>query len=311
MNQDKKFPLYLIHGRLGAGKTSLISRLAATEYFKHAFVIENEFAKESVDGAVLGSRFGKKSIFEISGGCICCSSGAELIDVLEAIRKQKGDAPVPVIVETTGVASSVQLLKQLLLSDTFHRYFYLAKNILVVDALETEPAELNAMKLDVALADLVVLSKKDLVDDKKLAAFQDTITGIKPDARYVPVADGVIDPSLIIDGRPSGAEHVLVENISDIADVLAVDHSADVQYRIIEARRPVTEQAFRDHLDDLRRTEVKLYRVKGHFEDENGATVRVEATPHHVAFHPASSGGSRKIVVIGRELPDDILSFIS
>ena len=311
MKQNKKIPLYLIHGRLGAGKTSLIARLAKTDYFKHAFVIENEFAKENVDAAVLGSRFERKNIFEISGGCICCSSGTELIDVLEMIRKKTGDEPVPVIVETTGVASSVQLLKQLLLSDTFHRYFYLAKNVLVIDALETEPVALNDLKLDIALADLIVLSKKDLVDAEKLKAFQAVMDKIKPNARYVVVIDGVIDPSFFVDDRASGAEQFLVENIADIADVLAVNHSTNVQYRVIDAKRSATEKTFRDHLSDLLDKHVQIYRVKGHFEDPSGALVRVEATPNHAAFYPASSGVARKIVVIGKELPDDIFSFVT
>ena len=65
------------------------------------------------------------------------------------------------------------------------------------------------------------------------------------------------------------------------------------------------------HLDDLRRKQIKLYRVKGHFEDDNGATIRIEGTPNHVAFYPAPSSNGHKIVVIGKELPDDILSFIA
>ena len=311
MKQNQKFPLYLIHGQLGAGKTSLISHLAKTDYFKHAFVIENEFAKENVDGAVLGSHFGRESIFEISGGCICCSSGAELIDVLEKIRERCRNEPVPVIVETTGVASSVQLLKQLLLSDTFHRYFYLAKNVLVIDVLETNPVALNDLKLDIELADIVVLSKKDLIGDIKLATFQKMMDRIKPNARYALVVNGVVDSSFFVDDKPSGAEHFLVENIADIADVLAVNHSADVQYRVVEVKRSVTEKMVRDYLDELWRKHTKLYRVKGHFEDSNGALLRVESTPSHVAFYPASSGSARRIVVIGKELPDDIFSFIT
>ena len=135
MNKKSKFPLYLVHGRLGAGKTSIISHLAKTEHFKHAFVIENEFAQENIDGPILGGHFGQNNIFEISGGCICCSSGAELLDVLQKIKDSNTGDLAPVIVETTGVASSVQLLKQLLLSDIFHKNYYLAKNILVLDAL--------------------------------------------------------------------------------------------------------------------------------------------------------------------------------
>src|SRR5665213_613916 len=102
---DTLFPIYLIHGGLGAGKTSLVKDMLTTDKnFKSAIVIENEFAAENIDAQILSNHIPHSNILEISGGCICCSSSEELISVLQQIS-QKITVPVPVIIETTGVAS--------------------------------------------------------------------------------------------------------------------------------------------------------------------------------------------------------------
>ena len=203
-----KRPLYLIHGRLGAGKTSLISYLAGTEAFARAFIIENEFASENVDAHTLEEHVRRENIFEINGGCICCSSGAELLDALTNIATRT-DATQPTIVETTGVASAAQLLKQLFLSDVFHAHFTLAKNVLVLDASECTPETIGAWQLDIALADLVVLNKQDLADPAHFATLERALTALRSSARCIPTNHGAITPSLLADGRPSGMEPAL------------------------------------------------------------------------------------------------------
>jgi len=311
MNKKSKLPLYLIHGRLGAGKTSIISNLAKTERFKHAFVIENEFAHESIDGPILGSHFGQNNIFEISGGCICCSSGAELLDVLQKIADKNTGEPMPVIVETTGVASSAQLLKQLLLSDIFHKDYYLAKNVLVLDALEANPSTLDGWRLDVQLADLVVINKKDLVSASKIADFEKSLRKIRTDIKYSVVADGAVDAALISDHIPSSAEQFLVEHIGDIADALAVDHSASVEYRILSARQPIAKDAFRENLQELQANNTAPFRVKGYFKSPDGEIWHIEGTPNHIAFESVQGNHPLKIVAIGKELPDNLFSFFA
>ena len=75
-----KNKLYLINGALGSGKTTLLQFLLKQPDFKNVRVIENEFASSSIDSNVLKEH--AHDIETIAGGCICCSTGTELVDIL-------------------------------------------------------------------------------------------------------------------------------------------------------------------------------------------------------------------------------------
>lgn len=305
-----KRPLYLIHGRLGAGKTSLITHLAGTEPFARAFIIENEFASENVDAHTLEEHFHKESIFEINGGCICCSSGAELLETLTNIATRT-DATQPTIVETTGVASAAQLLKQLFLSDVFHAHFTLAKNVLVLDASELTPEDISAWQLDIALADLVILNKRDLVDSATFAALEHAIVALRRDGVIIPADHGTVSAHLLADDTPSAAEQYLIAHISDIAEALNVNHAQNVQYRVIRQQTPTTEATIRQHLEEVRNGGARVYRLKGHFRDPAQATWHIESTEHHCTAAPADPAHPLTLVVIGERLPDSLFQFLA
>lgn len=305
-----KRPLYLIHGRLGAGKTSLITHLAGTEAFARAFIIENEFASENVDAHTLEEHLNKERIFEITGGCICCSSGTELLETLTNIATRT-DVAQPTIVETTGVASAAQLLKQLFLSDVFHAHFTLAKNVLVLDASELTPEEIGAWQLDIALADLVILNKRDLVDPATFTALERAVSTLRGDGAIIPADHGAVPASLLADGMPSAAEQYLIAHISDIAEALNVNHAQNVQYRVIRQRTPATEAAIRQHLEDVRGDGARIYRMKGHFQDPTQATWHIESTEHHCTTAPADPAHPLTLVVIGERLPDALFQFLA
>ena len=305
-----KRPLYLIHGRLGAGKTSLITHLAGTEAFARAFIIENEFASENVDAQTLKDHVHEENIFEINGGCICCSSGAELLDALSNIATRT-DATQPTIIETTGVASSAQLLKQLFLSDVFHTHFTLAKNVLVLDASECTLEEIGAWQLDIALADLVVLNKRDLTDPATFAALERAVSALRDDGTIIPADHGMVSAALLANDIPSAAERYLIAHISDIAEALNVNHAQNVQYRVIRQRTPATADAIRQHLADVRGGGARIFRLKGHFQDPEHATWHVESTEHHLTTAPADSTHPLTLVVIGERLPDALFQFLT
>lgn len=263
-----------------------------------------------MDAHTLEEHVHRDNIVEINGGCICCSSGAELLDALTAIAART-DAAQPTIVETTGVASAAQLLKQLFLSDVFHAHFTLAKNVLILDASEITPETLGTWQLDIALADLVVLNKQDLVDPTHFAALEHALAALHGTARCIPSNHGVISSSLLADGAPSHAEQYLIEHISDIAEALNVDHARNIQYRVIRQQRPTTADAIRQHLEDVRANGTRIYRLKGHFHDSTNTTWHIESTEQHVTVTPADVARPRTLVVIGERLPDALFAFLT
>src|SRR5580704_12099925 len=99
----KRIPIVLINGSLGSGKTTLVKRLLKSQPFAGSLLIENEFASVNIDQQSIADDHGDE-ILEISGSCICCSTGEELESALDGIVARHWDKPV--LLEATGMANS-------------------------------------------------------------------------------------------------------------------------------------------------------------------------------------------------------------
>ena len=96
-----KLPVTVIGGYLGAGKTTLINHLLRNANGLRLAVLVNEFGELSIDEDLIEAE--EDGLMSISGGCVCCAYGGDMIGVLEDIR----DANPPfdhVLLEASGVA---------------------------------------------------------------------------------------------------------------------------------------------------------------------------------------------------------------
>lgn len=302
-----KFPIFLIHGALGSGKTTLISSLAKKEMFRNAIIIENEFASENIDSQTLKRASEGFQIYDINGGCICCSSGQDLVETLKKIS-ESFSSPVPVIIETTGVASSLQLIKKLFLNDLFHQHFVLMKNILLLDGIETSEQEVKKKSLDIRLADLVFITKNDLITERKSAELVKQVRKIDPQAHLLLSENGNSTLEELQNNTPSKAEQFLVEYIDEVSQQMDTDHSADVMYKIIELTSPLSQEAFLGQLERMKQQGAEIYRVKGAFTDENMNGWIIETTRTHHKMTPMDTAASNKIILIGKHLPQEPFS---
>ncbi|MDR0843964.1 MAG: hypothetical protein LBN71_01995 [Tannerella sp.] len=81
-------PVNIISGFLGAGKTTAIIRLLGMKQPDERWaIIVNEFGKIPIDGSILRENSVEGSVFDIVGGCICCSARIYLKENLEKIIK--------------------------------------------------------------------------------------------------------------------------------------------------------------------------------------------------------------------------------
>jgi len=84
-------PVHIISGFLGAGKTTMIIRLLGRKpETENWAIIINEFGKISIDAQTLQSKSAEGSLYEISGGCICCSAKGYFAENLDKIVRAKG-----------------------------------------------------------------------------------------------------------------------------------------------------------------------------------------------------------------------------
>jgi len=92
--------ILIISGFLGAGKTTFIKTLA--DKTKRDFVVlENEYGKTGIDGAVLRES-GGMNIYELTEGCVCCSMKDDFAESVLTIANTFD--PEYLIVEPTGLA---------------------------------------------------------------------------------------------------------------------------------------------------------------------------------------------------------------
>src|ERR1700744_4083449 len=163
-----KLPVTLIGGYLGAGKTTLVNHLLRNADGRRLAVLVNEFGELPIDADLIEARDG--NLLSISGGCICCSFGSDLLGALLQL-KDRADAIDHLLIETSGVALPASIVQSLaLLPD-----LALDGVIVVADAETIEQRSRDRYMADTVLAqlagaDIILLNKIDLVSRERLCA---------------------------------------------------------------------------------------------------------------------------------------------
>ena len=150
----------------------------------------------------------------LANGCLCCAVRGDLVDTLaDAYRKSK-DGLVPsfdrVLIETTGLADPVPIIQTLVTDEQVAPSFYLDTVVALVDALHAGnqlDTQREAVK-QVAVADLLLLSKTDLATPAQIEQVTSRLTQINRTVEIARVENGAIDPKSLF-GRAAltpGAE---------------------------------------------------------------------------------------------------------
>ena len=227
-----RIPATIVTGFLGAGKTTLIRHLLENAGGRRIALIVNEFGDVGFDGEVLadcGSEACEKDdIIELANGCICCTVADDFLPAMEAILARRAP-PDHIVIETSGLALPQPLVKAFAWPAVKSRVT-VDGVVTVVDAVaiaagrvasdEAKLAEQRAAdaSLDhddpveelfedqLRCADLILISKTDLVDDDGLARVESAIAeDRRPAARTLRVANGVL-PADILLGQAAAAE---------------------------------------------------------------------------------------------------------
>lgn len=188
-----KVPVTILTGMLGAGKTTLLNYILKEQHEKKVAVIMNEFAEgEGIEKTLSVGEEGKlyEEWLELSNGCLCCSVKDVGIKAIELLMEKKGKFDY-VILETTGLADPGPIISMFWMDDGLCSDLYLNGVVTLVDAkycLQQLPKEgegvINEAVRQVALADLVVVNKMDLVDEESVS---DVIQRIRDINGLVPI----------------------------------------------------------------------------------------------------------------------------
>ncbi|XP_041517250.1 COBW domain-containing protein 1 isoform X2 [Microtus oregoni] len=180
-----KIPVTIITGYLGAGKTTLLNYILTEQHNRKIAVILNEFGEGSaVEKSLSISQGGElyEEWLELRNGCLCCSVKDNGLRAIENLMQKKGKFDY-ILLETTGLADPGAVASMFWVDAELGSDIYLDGIITVVDSkyglkhlAEEKPDGLvNEATRQVALADMILINKTDLVSEEELNKLRTTI----------------------------------------------------------------------------------------------------------------------------------------
>jgi G3E family GTPase len=204
---ETRIPVWILTGFLGSGKTTLLNHLVKQPQIASTALIINEFGDIGIDHLLVETS--TETMIEMNNGCICCTIRGDLADKLGALAMwiDAGRvAPVGrVIVETTGLADPAPILHTLVTDEHLLARFRLTGVLTVVDAIAGLQSLENFSEAEkqAALADMIVMSKRDLVgtsaEKETYQRLDGRVRAINPRARIFEVPRGMMDPQVLIE----------------------------------------------------------------------------------------------------------------
>lgn len=295
--REPTIPVTLVTGFLGAGKSTLVRHWLGELPRDETAVIVNERGEVGIDGELLAAHVAR--LREVTGGCACCQSQAELISALSELSDTE-PRPLRILVETSGAASPAGVIRAL--GARGHRdRLRLDGVITVVDIMRLE----QALRFDLAVeqlafADVVVLSHLDEAEASTAAAVLEAASTLVE--RHAPAA-------VLAEARGGIPNAKLIDLLALRAETLHI-HPAGSAHRAIEAVSLVhtgelDEARFGEWVEGaLGSVQARILRLKGILAMRGvPARVILQGVGEHVDIQLGTAWGqgerSSRLVVLG------------
>ena len=290
----QKLPVTVLSGFLGAGKTTVLTHILNNREGKKVAVIVNDMSEINIDESLIKNDVAlnhkEEKLVEMSNGCICCTLREDLlIEVTRLAKEKKFDY---LLIESTGISEPLPVAETFTFEDedgvslsdvsrldtmvtvvdavNFTKDYYEAKDLQEVGESLGEEDQRSVADLlvdQVEFADIILISKTDLVNQKDIDKLKAVIRNLNTDARIIPISKGnvstkdILSTGLFDFARAQQAPGWLKE--------LRGEHTPETEEYgissfVYKARRPFYPKKFYDflHSKDL---SGKLIRSKGYF----------------------------------------------
>lgn len=214
-------PVTVLSGFLGAGKTTLLNHVLSANHGYRVAVIVNDMSDVNIDARLvensdIGISRTEETLVEMSNGCICCTLRDDLMDEVRKlatigkydyllIESSGISEPLPVAMtfdfeneEGKGLGDVARLDTMATVVDTSMLLDHLDSMKSLADmgmaAGEDDDRTLAHLLIDqIEFADVLVLSKTDMIDRKDLERIQGFLTRLNPRAKQVTANHGQVE----------------------------------------------------------------------------------------------------------------------
>ena len=221
----KKLPVTVLSGFLGAGKTTVLSHILNNRQNKKVAVIVNDMSEINIDSAIVQNEVSlnrsEEKLVELSNGCICCTLREDLLE--EVNRLAKDGRFDYLVIESTGISEPLPVAETFTFADedgvSLSNVADLDTMVTVVDAVnflkdydeakylqetgeslgeEDERSVADLLVDQVEFADVILVSKTDLVEDKEVERLEAILKTLNTHAKVIPISQGQVDVEAVL-----------------------------------------------------------------------------------------------------------------
>lgn len=293
-NTTPLLPVTVLSGFLGAGKTTVLNHILNNRDGLKVAVIVNDMSEVNIDAALLKNEVSlnhsEEKLVEMSNGCICCTLREDLLEEINRLADEgKYDY---LVIESTGISEPLPVAETFTFADedgvSLSQVAKLDTMVTVVDALnfltdydaakaladvgeslgeEDERSVSDLLVEQVEFADVLLISKTDLVSETELKRLQSILETLNTEATQIPIENGNVPVKQVLatgkfsfetaQQAPGWLKELRGEHVPETEEF-------GISSFVFEARRPFHPQKFYDFLHS-KEIAGKLIRSKGFF----------------------------------------------
>jgi len=183
---NKRLPLTIVSGFLGAGKSSWLRHQLYENHFGRAYIVVNEAAEIPVDNLLLHQA---AHVSLLAGGCVCCQQRQALQDLLRQICQIYDESRqsslvnfTHIVLETSGIADPSNIALLIEQDPLLSRRLIIKDLIVLIDALHGRmQIESEALaRRQIESGQHLIITKPALVSEEVLARLVATLRFLNP-----------------------------------------------------------------------------------------------------------------------------------
>ena len=219
-NTSNRLPVTVLSGFLGAGKTTVLSNILNNRQNKKVAVIVNDMSEINIDASMVKNEVSlnhsEEKLVEMSNGCICCTLREDLL--LEVNKLAKDNKFDHLVIESTGISEPLPVAETFTFADengvSLSEVAKLDTMVTVVDAVnflkdyedakylqetgeslgeDDERSVADLLVDQIEFADVILISKTDLVESKDVDKLKAIIKNLNTNARILPITMGEVE----------------------------------------------------------------------------------------------------------------------